>query len=244
MKQLIYIVGMGPGEENMMTGQAIQALEQSDIIVGYTTYLDLLGERFAQKEKKTTGMRQEIERCKLCFEEAAKGKVVSMLCSGDAGVYGMAAPMLEIGKDYPECELVVIPGVTAACSGAAALGAPVNHDFCVISLSDLLTPWVVIEKRLQAAVQGDFVIVLYNPSSRKRSDYLQRACDIMLANGATEERACGFVENIGREETKVTCCNLGELREKQVNMFTTVFIGNTQSEIIANRLVTKRGYHL
>ena len=244
MKQLIYIVGMGPGEENMMTGQAIQALEESDIIIGYTTYLDLLGERFAQKEKKTTGMRQEIERCKLCFEEASKGKVVSMLCSGDAGVYGMAAPMLEIGKDYPDCELVVIPGVTAACSGAAALGAPINHDFCVISLSDLLTPWGVIEKRLQAAVQGDFAIVLYNPSSRKRSDYLQRACDIMLANGATEERACGFVENIGREETKVTCCTLGELREKQVNMFTTVFIGNTQSEIIANRLVTKRGYHL
>lgn len=244
MKQLIYIVGMGPGEENMMTGQAIQALEESDIIIGYTTYLDLLGERFAQKEKKTTGMRQEIERCKLCFEEASKGKVVSMLCSGDAGVYGMAAPMLEIGKDYPDCELVVIPGVTAACSGAAALGAPINHDFCVISLSDLLTPWEVIEKRLQAAVQGDFAIVLYNPSSRKRSDYLQRACDIMLANGATEERACGFVENIGRKETKVTCCILGELREKQVNMFTTVFIGNTQSEIIANRLVTKRGYHL
>lgn len=244
MKQLIYIVGMGPGEENMMTQQAIQALEKSDVIIGYTTYLDLLGERFAHKEKMTTGMRQEIERCRLCFVEAQKGKIVSMLCSGDAGVYGMAAPMLEIGKDYPDCELVVVPGVTAACSGAAALGAPINHDFCVISLSDLLTPWEIIEKRLQAAIQGDFAIVLYNPSSRKRSDYLQRACDIMLESGALENRACGFVENIGRSETSTTCCTLGELRGKQVNMFTTVFIGNSQTQIISNRLVTQRGYHL
>ena len=153
----------------------------------------------------------------------------------------MASLMYEIGKEYPETELVVIPGVTAASSGAAVLGAPINHDFCVISLSDLLTPWETIEKRLQAAAEGDFVIVLYNPSSHKRKDYLMRACDILLA-GIEEERVCGYVENIGREGTRAETCTLKELRDREVNMFTTVFIGNSESEIIDGKLITKRGY--
>lgn len=243
MKQ-IFVVGMGPGAEEMMTAQAISALEKSDVIIGYTVYLELLGERFAGKEMKSTPMRQEIERCKMCFEEAQKGKVVSMVCSGDAGVYGMAAPMLEIGKDFPDCELTVIPGITAANSGAAVLGAPLNHDFCVISLSDLLTPWEMIEKRLIAAIKGDFAIAIYNPSSHKRKDYLQRACDIMINAGASLDRACGYVENIGREGTKAVCMPLSELKNAEVNMFTTVFVGNSQSEIVGNKLVTKRGYQI
>lgn len=238
----IYIVGMGPGRESLMTAQAIEAMDKSDVIIGYTTYLELLGERYANKEKKSTPMRQEIERCEMCFEEAMKGKTVSMICSGDAGVYGMAAPMLEIGARYPECELVVVPGITAACSGAAVLGAPINHDFCVISLSDLLTPWELIERRLKAAALGDFAIVLYNPSSKKRKDYLQKACDILMENGVEENRACGYVENIGREGTNSKCCTIKELRDTEVNMFTTVFIGNSKSEVIAGRLVTHRGY--
>ena len=125
----IYIVGMGPGREEMMTGEALHILEQSDVIVGYTVYLQLLQERFHEKELLSTPMRQEVQRCKLCFEEAGKGKKVALICSGDAGIYGMASLMYEIGKEYPQTELVMVPGVTAASSGAAVLGAPINHDF-------------------------------------------------------------------------------------------------------------------
>lgn len=243
MKNKIFVIGMGPGREDMMTGEALAALEESDVIIGYTVYLNLLGERFQKKEILSTPMRQEKERCILCFEEAQKGKQVSMVCSGDAGIYGMASLMYEIGKDYPEIELEIIPGITAASSGAAVLGAPLNHDFCVISLSDLLTPWDKIEKRLTAAAQGDFAIAIYNPSSRKRKDYLKRACDILLRT-IDGERACGYVENIGREGTKTVTCTLKELKEKEVNMFTTVFIGNSGSEIINGKLITKRGYQI
>lgn len=243
MKSKIYIIGMGPGKEEMMTGEAIQALDNSDVIIGYTVYVKLLGERFEGKEMLTTPMRQETERCRLCFEEAAKGKQVALICSGDAGIYGLASLMYEIGKDYLETELIVIPGITAANSGAAVLGAPLNHDFCVISLSDLLTPWEKIEKRLIAAAEGDFAIAIYNPSSHKRKDYLMRACDILLCV-IEEERPCGFVENIGREGTRAVTCTLKELRETQVNMFTTVFIGNSGSELVNGKLITKRGYQL
>lgn len=243
MKHNIYVVGMGPGTEDMMTFQAVRALEDSDVIIGYPVYLNLLGERFSGKEFLSTPMRKEVERCRMCFEEAEKGKKVAMLCSGDAGVYGMASLLYEIGKEYPDCGLTVIPGITAANSGAACLGAPLNHDYCVISLSDLLTPWEQIEKRLRAAVMGDFSIALYNPSSHKRGDYLKKACEILLEQ-IEEERACGYVENIGREGTKTATCTLKELKEKQVNMFTTVFIGNSRTELIKEKLVAKRGYHL
>ena len=243
MKHKIYVVGMGPGEEKMMTDQAREVLEKSDVIIGYPVYLELLGERFREKELLSTPMRKEVERCRMCYEKAMEGKQVSLICSGDAGVYGLASLMYELGKEFPDCEVEVVPGVTAALSGASVLGAPLNHDFCVISLSDLLTPWEQIEKRLTAAVQGDFAIALYNPSSRRRKDYLQKACDILLqyADGG---RACGYVENIGRDGTKQRVCTLSELRDREVNMFTTVFIGNSQSEIIDGKLVTKRGYHL
>ncbi len=241
MKNKIYIVGMGPGREDMMTGEALAVLDSAEVIVGYTVYLELLGERFKEKVLLSTPMRQEEERCRLCFEEAEKGKKVALICSGDAGIYGLASFMYEIGEDYPAIGLEVIAGITAASSGAALLGAPLNHDFCVISLSDLLTPWEKIEKRLRAAAEGDFAIALYNPSSRKRKDYLQRACDILL-EVLEEDRPCGYVENIGREGTKVMTCTLKELRNIQVNMFTTVFIGNAETEIMAGKLVTKRGY--
>lgn len=243
MENKIYIVGMGPGQEEKMTGEAVAALEQSDVIVGYTLYLQLLGERFQEKELVSTPMRQEKERCLRCFQEAEKGKQVALICSGDAGIYGMASLMYEIGRDYPGTELSMVPGVTAASSGAAVLGAPINHDFCAISLSDLLTPWEKIEKRLRAAVLGDFTIVIYNPSSHKRKDYLRRACDILL-DGIEQERPCGYVENIGREGTKSEVCTLKELREKEANMFTTVYVGNSGSKIINGKLVTPRGYEI
>lgn len=245
----IFIIGMGPGMRSMMTEEAYVAMEKADVIVGYTVYVDLVKAHFPDKDFFTTPMRQEIERCRACFDFAKEGKNVAFICSGDAGVYGMAAPMFEllpeyVSSDFNEENITVIPGVTAAISGAAVLGAPVNHDFCVISLSDLLTPWEIIEKRLKAAIQGDFAIVLYNPSSKKRHDYLEKACNIMLEAGAAEDRACGYVENIGREGTKSVVLKLKELKNAEVNMFTTVFIGNSKSEIVRGKLVTKRGYQI
>lgn len=237
----IYIVGMGPGKEEMMTGEALQALENADVIIGYTVYMELLGKRFADKEMRTTPMRQEEERCRLCFEEAARGKKVALICSGDAGIYGLLSLMYEMGRKYTDTEIIAIPGITAAISGAAVLGAPLNHDFCVISLSDLLTPWEKIEKRLVAAAEGDFAIAIYNPSSYKRRDYLKRACDILLRT-IEADRSCGYVKNIGREGTKAVTCTLRELREAEIDMFTTVFIGNCGTEMINGKLVTKRGY--
>ena len=154
----------------------------------------------------------------------------------------MASLMYEMSAEYPSCELTVVPGITAASSGAAVLGAPLNHDFCVISLSDLLTPWEQIKARLRAAVLGDFAIALYNPSSRKRADYLQRACDILLDAGAEETRACGYVENIGRDGETSRTMTLAELRNTKVDMFTTVFIGNSQTKEIRDHMVTPRGY--
>lgn len=248
----IFIVGMGPGKIQFMSEEAKEVLQKCDVIAGYTLYVDLIRESFPDKEFITTPMRQEIERCRLCFEQALTGKTVALICSGDAGVYGMASPMFELRQEneqFKDIKLKVIPGVTAANSGAALLGAPLNHDYCTISLSDLLTPWETIEKRLIAAVQGDFAIALYNPSSHKRCDYLSRACQILLKAGASGTRACGYVENIGRNETQTTVCTLEELQNRQVNMLTTVFIGNSQTEIYRNcadgdRLVTKRGYSI
>ena len=241
----ITVVGMGPGRESMMTNEALQALDSADVIVGYTVYLDLLGERFAGKESLSTPMKQETERCRLAFEEAAKGKSVAMVCSGDAGIYGMASLIFEMKEELGAdgTGIRVIPGITAASSGAAVLGAPLNHDFCVISLSDLLTPWELIEKRLRAAAAGDFAIAIYNPSSKKRHDYLQKACDILLET-AEPERACGYVRSIGRDGEEYHTCTLRELRDAEVDMFTTVFVGNSQSRIIDGRLVTPRGYKL
>ena len=247
----IYIVGMGPGFKSMMTEDAFNAMEKADVIVGYTVYIDLVKEHFPDKEFSTTPMKKEIERCRACFDFALEGKTVAFICSGDAGIYGMAAPMYELlpeymnnSSDFTEDNLIVIPGVTSAISGAAVLGAPINHDFCLISLSDLLTPWEVIEKRLKAAVMGDFSIVLYNPSSKKRHDYLEKACDILMEAGATKDRACGYVENIGRVGQNSHVCTLLELKSTQVNMFTTVFVGNSNTRIISDKLVTPRGYKI
>lgn len=243
----IAVIGMGPGSPAMMTREAEAALEKAEVIVGYTVYLELLDDKFRGKELLSTPMKQEAERCRMAFREAAKGREVAMVCSGDAGIYGMASLMYEIGEEMREetgyIAIRVIPGITAASSGGAVLGAPLNHDFCVISLSDLLTPIELIRKRLRAAAEGDFAIAIYNPSSRKRSGYLRMACDILLET-IEEERPCGYVRNIGREGEEYRTCTLGELRDTVVDMFTTVFIGNSQSRIIDGKLITPRGYRL
>lgn len=239
----IFVVGLGPGGIEQMTERAIKALKECDVIAGYHVYVKLIKDDFADKTFLSNGMRKEVDRCKLALEEALKGQTVAMISSGDAGVYGMAGIMCQVCKDHPEVEIEVVPGITAACSGAAVLGAPLIADFCTISLSDLLTPWEKIEKRLDCASKADFCIALYNPSSIKRHDYLQKACDIMLKN-QPGSIPCGIVRNIGREGEAYELTTLAELRDKQVDMFSTVVIGNTQTEVINGRMVTPRGYKL
>ena len=237
----LYVIGIGPGEYEQMTLKAIHAMEKSEVIIGYTVYVDLVKEHFPGKEFLTTPMKKEVDRCVMAFEEAKKGKVVSMICSGDAGVYGMSGLMLEIGEEYPEVEVECVPGVTAATGGAAVLGAPLIHDFCLISLSDLLTPWEKIEARLLAAAEADFVVCLYNPSSRKRSDYLQKACDLMMQY-KSPETVCGIVSYIGRDGEHYEVMDLKTLRDTKVDMFTTVWVGNSQTKEINGKMVTPRGY--
>ena len=237
----LYVIGIGPGEYEQMTLKAIHAMEKSEVIIGYTVYVDLVKQHFPGKEFLTTPMKKEVDRCVMAFEEAKKGKIVSMICSGDAGVYGMSGLMYEVGVNYPEVELEIIPGVTAATGGAAVLGAPLIHDFCLISLSDLLTPWEKIEARLLAAAEADFVVCLYNPSSKKRSDYLQKACDLMMQY-KSPETVCGIVSYIGRDGEHYEVMDLKTLRDTKVDMFTTVWVGNSQTKEINGKMVTPRGY--
>ena len=237
----VYVIGLGPGAEKEMTYQASTALEKSEVIIGYTVYTGLIRERFPDKKYLSTPMRQEVIRCEMAMDEAMKGRTVAMVCSGDAGIYGMAGLLYEMGQGYPEVELEVVPGITAANGGAAVLGAPLMHDFAVISLSDLLTPWEKIEKRLLLASEADFVICLYNPGSHKRADYLEKACDLMLRYKAPET-VCGIVSQIGRDGETSRTMTLAELRNTKVDMFTTVFIGNSQTKEIRDHMVTPRGY--
>ena len=237
----LYLVGIGPGSEEHMTQAALAAVKKADVLVGYTVYLDLVRPLAAEKETYTTPMTQELERCRFAVETAAKGRCVAMLCSGDAGVYGMAGPVLEMTERYPQVEVVVVPGVTAALSGAALLGAPLMNDFCVISLSDRLTCWETIRKRLRCAAEGDFAICLYNPASRQRRDHLKKACDILL-DFRSPETPCGWVRKIGREGQQKKVMTLLALREEEVDMFTTVFIGTSDSRMAGDWLVTPRGY--
>lgn len=239
----VYVVGMGPGAYEEMTVRAVKTLEACEVIVGYTVYVDLLREHFPGKEFMTTSMRQEVQRCHMAFEAAAAGKTTAMVCSGDAGIYGMAGLMYEVGEEFPQVEIEVVPGVTAAIGGSAVLGAAVGHDCALISLSDLLTPWEAIEKRLLAAAEADFVICLYNPSSKKRSDYLKKAC-MLIQRYKADDTVCGIVRQIAREGEALKLLTLGELEDTEVDMFSTVFIGNRQTKIIRGHMVTPRGYHI
>ena len=238
---MLYIVGFGPGGYETMTVEAVRALEDSDLIVGYTTYVDLIRPWFPEKEFLATAMKQEKERCLLAIQKEEDGRKVALVCSGDSGIYGMAGLIYEIGRDYPEIGIEIVPGITAASGGAAVLGAPLMHDFAVISLSDLLTPWELIEKRLCAAAEADFVICLYNPSSRKRADYLEKACEIILKS-RSEETVCGLVKNIGREGELYEIMTLKKLKTTQADMFTTVYIGNSNTKELNGKMVTPRGY--
>ena len=237
----LFVVGIGPGNYENMTIRADNALKNAQIIVGYTVYVDLVKERYPGKEFLTTPMTRETVRCQLALDKAREGKSVAMICSGDSGIYGMAALVYELRGESTDPEIEVIPGLTAACSGGALLGAPLTHDFAVISLSDRLTPWEKIEKRLECAAQGDLSIVLYNPRSKGRPDNLRMACDILLRY-LPGDRPCGVAHSIGREGEWAEYMTLSELRTADVDMFCTVFIGNAMTKMVAGKLVTPRGY--
>ena len=237
----VYVVGLGPGGEQYLTAEARTALDAAEVLCGYTVYVDLVAPLYPGKETYTTPMKQELDRCRWALETANRGRTVAMVCSGDAGVYGMAGPVLELETDYPEEEVEVVAGVTAALSGGAVLGAPLGHDFCVISLSDLLTPWEVIEKRLTCAAEADFAVCLYNPSSKKRKDHLRRACEILLRSRGGDT-VCGWVRNIGRQGQEHRLLTLDRLQDAEVDMFTTVFVGSSRTRCVEGRMVTPRGY--
>ena len=234
-------VGIGPGNYENMTIRADRALRDADVIVGYTVYVELVRDRYPEKEFLTTAMTRETQRCAMALEEARKGKNVAMICSGDSGIYGMAALLYELRGESTDPEIEVIPGLTAACSGGALLGAPLTHDFAVISLSDRLTPWEKIEKRLECAARGDMSIVLYNPMSKGRPENLKRACDILMRY-IPGDRPCGIARSIGREGEACSFLTLKELRDAETDMFSTVFIGNAMTRMIGEKMVTPRGY--
>jgi precorrin-3B C17-methyltransferase len=237
----IFVVGLGPGGKDQLTPRGEAALAASDVLVGYTVYIDLIRDRWPEKELVATPMTTEVDRCLLCLDRALGGQTAAMVCSGDPGIYGMAGLMYQVCRDHPEVEIQVIPGVTAASAGAALLGAPLMHDFAVISLSDALTPWETIEKRLLAAADGDFVLCIYNPASHRRPDTLARAAEILLTR-LPPERPCGLARRVGREGESWEICTLRELGKIPADMFTTVFIGNGRTLILNGRMVTPRGY--
>ena len=242
-RKTVFVVGLGPGGGQFLTVQAQSALQQAEVLCGYTVYIDLVRPLYPEKECYTTGMTREIDRCRWALDTARAGRDVALVCSGDAGVYGMASPLLELAEAYPDVDVEVVPGLTAALSGGAVLGAPLAHDFCVLSLSDRLTPWEVIEKRLACAAQGDFALALYNPSSKGRPDYLQKAVRILLQNGKGAGTLCGVVRSIGRTGQQSSQMTLAELEHTTVDMFTTVFIGNSATHQVSGWRVTPRGYH-
>lgn len=240
-KGKLYVVGIGPGNYENMTVRADRALCESEVIIGYGVYVDLVRERYGNKEFLTTPMTRETERCKMAIDEANNGKTVALICSGDSGIYGMAGLVFELRGENAEPEIEVIPGLTAACSGAAILGAPLTHDFAVISLSDRLTEWSLIEKRLYAAASADMSIVLYNPASHGRPEHLKKACEILM-KVIERSRPCAVARNIGRDGEARFYMTMSELADFPADMFCTVFIGNSKTKLIRNNIVTPRGY--
>ena len=245
----LFVVGFGPGGIDGMTKEAEHVIRECDVVAGYKVYVELLKQHFPQKEYYSSPMMKERERCEWAIRQALSGKRVAVVCSGDSGVYGMAGLLFEVREKLKQnntegieqLEFHVVPGVTAACSGAALLGAPLTHDFSVISLSDLMTPISLIRDRIRHAAISDMVICLYNPASKKRQDYLRMACDIILAY-RSGQTVCGCVRNIGREGEHAIVLSLEELREYQADMFTTVFVGNSTTRNLSGKMVTPRGY--
>ena len=239
---MIYVIGIGPGSRDLMTQEAIAAMEDAEVIVGYKTYIKLVEDFIKDKEVVQNGMRKEVDRCQDAIDMAKTGKKVAVISSGDAGIYGMAGLILElITKQNLDIPVKVVPGVTASIGAAAVLGAPIMHDFCHISLSDLMTPWEVIEKRLRLAAEADFVICLYNPRSKGRSEHLAKAFKIMgeFKDGSTP---IGIVKDVGRADQEKFICTFDTMDFERVDMTTMVIIGNKSTYIKDDLMITPRGY--
>lgn len=239
---MIYVIGIGPGCRDLMTQEAISAMEDAEVIVGYKTYIKLVEDFIKDKEIVQNGMRKEVDRCQEAIDIAKTGKKVAVISSGDAGIYGMAGLILElVTKQNLDIKVKVVPGVTASIGAAAVLGAPIMHDFCHISLSDLMTPWEVIEKRLRLAAEADFVICLYNPRSKGRSEHLAKAFKIMgeFKDGSTP---VGIVKDVGRADQEKFVCTFDTMDFERVDMTTMVIIGNKSTYIEGDLMITPRGY--
>lgn len=241
---MLYIVGLGPGSQQLMTQEAIEIIKKVDTIVGYITYIHLVEDMIKGKDIVTTGMRGEIERSKKAIEIAETGKDVAIISSGDAGIYGMAGLVLEMAaKEDKHVDIKVIPGVTASIAAAAALGAPLMNDFCHISLSDLMTPWDVIKDRLDAAAKSDFVICLYNPRSKGRPNNLREALNIILKY-KSEDTVVGIGKDVARKHEIDKITTIKDLDETEINMTTIVIVGNKNTYVADGRMITPRGYTL
>ncbi|AKN32168.1 cobalt-precorrin-3B C(17)-methyltransferase [Clostridium carboxidivorans P7] len=233
----LYVVGIGPGGLDYMTVKSVKALEESDIIVGYTKYIEFIKPIIKDKVVFSTGMRGEVERCKKALE-LSKDKVVSIVSTGDAGIYGMAGLILEMKKDE---DVEIVPGVTASSAAASVVGAPLMHDNCNISLSDLMTPYDLIKKRVELAAQGDFIISLYNPKSNGRPLYLKE-CMELIKKYRSGNTPVAVVKNALRDGEEKTLFTIDSFDDANVDMFSIVIIGNTKSYIKDNKFVTPRGY--
>lgn len=235
------VVGLGPGDTDLLTPRALASIREADLIIGYKTYVDLIQELISDKSVISSGMRKEIDRARLAVDEACAGKNVAVVSSGDPGVYGMAGIVLEVARDKVPVE--IIPGVTAATSAASVLGAPLMHDFAVISLSDLLTPWDTISQRLRAAAAGDFIMVLYNPRSKGRPENINQAREILLPL-LNPQTPVGIVRCAQRGEQSSVITTLQDMLDSEIDMLTTVIIGNTQTRVEEGKMITPRGYQL
>lgn len=244
MKASIYVVGFGPGGRADMTQQAVTALEQADLVIGYTTYVNLLRKLFPDLTYYAAPMRKEEERCRIAVEKALSGKTVALVSGGDSGIYGMAGILLEVVEETgADLEVIAVPGVTAASAASAVLGAPLMHDFAVISLSDCMTPLDLIFRRVSCAAEGDFVICLYNPRSKSRPHYLAQAA-ARIGQFRKPETPVGIVKNAGREGEMAWITTLEKLPEEPVDMFCIVIVGNSQTYVKNGKMITPRGYCL
>ena len=240
----LYVVGFGPGGYDHMTMKAVDVIENADIITGYTTYVEMLKAFFPTKTYLSTPMKKEVDRCRLAVEKTLEGNDVAMVSSGDSGIYGMAGIVLQVVDEMKaDIEVEVVPGVTAASAAAAVLGAPLMHDMAIISLSDLMTPPEQIMKRVECAAIGDFVVCLYNPKSKKRTDYVEQAAKIMMKYQSPDTPA-GIVRHAGRAEESMTLTTLGQLKDAFIDMFSIVVIGNSKTYIKDGKMITPRGYKL
>ncbi len=237
----LYVIGIGPGDLTHMTYEAREAIESADTVVGYKTYLDLIDPLLAGKEVLSSGMTREVERCREALRLAGEGRTVALVSSGDAGVYGMAGLVLELSPP-DDIDVIIIPGVSAVQAAASVLGAPLMHDFAVISLSDLLTPWELIEKRLAAAASADFVVALYNPRSKGRVRHIERARDILISS-RSPETPVGIVRNACRDGEEKIIATLSDMPLERIDMFSLVIVGNSATFVDSHgRMVTPRGY--